>query len=101
MNSVIVIICVYLLGNILEGFYIQEYYFNKLEQVKSSWSAAEILVPVFLVLVIVVAIIKEKHKGLKMIQIGIVIFFLTFSYSSAINRVHYFETHNTRFYRFE
>jgi hypothetical protein len=100
MNSVIVIICAYLLGNTLEGVYVQEYYFKSLGEVDSNWSVATVLYYVVLIVAILLAIIKEKHEGLKLVQIGIVIFFLVFSCSRAISTVQHFETNPTRFYEY-
>lgn len=101
MNSVIVIICAYLLGAALEGWYIQEFYFKRtLGEATSSFTLFNIICYLLLLLVLFIAIIKEKHQGLKLIQIGMVLFFITYSYQSAINRVEYFKTHKIRFYRY-
>lgn len=100
MNSVIVIICAYLLGIALEGIYIQEYYFNSLGGGDSNWSVTRVLYFVVLIAAILLAIVKEKHEGLKLVQIGIVIFFLVFSWSRAISTVQHLETNPTRFYEY-
>lgn len=100
MNSVVVIICAYLLGTILEGIYMHEYYFKIIEDTGSFFSLPTVLWCLLILLVLLVAIVKEKNQGLKLIQIGIVLFFATYSYQKAINRVEYFKTHNIRFYKY-
>lgn len=101
MNSVIVIICAYLFGIALEGIYIQEYYFKSLGGGTSNWSVATVLYFVVLIVAILLAIVKEKHEGLKLVQIGIVLFFLVFSSSRAIYTGQHFETNPTRFYEYK